>query len=531
MHDLSLTDYLHVLRRRLWILVLAVAITTLAAVLYSVRQPALYQTSADVLLRSQTLPSSLSGLTDPSASLYLYDPDRVMDTQIGLARLPLMANRVLAAAPQPELSAGGFLASSDAFAVPNTDFLRFQVQATDPAVATRLANEYARQYALYRTELDTEAVERSLRTLRSRIAALREAGGRVSNENAQELQQKADQLETLVALQQANAVVVRKAEGAGQIEPKPVRNGLLGLGLGLILGLGLALLREALDTRVRSTEEVASILNHVPLLARLPGPHRRLRRTDELAMMRDPNSASAEAFRMLRTNLEFASLGRQTRVIMLTSALEDEGKSTTAGNLAVALARAGKHVALVDLDLRRPTLDRYFDLQGAAGLTDVVLGRLSLDEALVPVQIGGDSLAPGENANGNRRVVAAGALAMLPAGELPPNPGDFVGSEYVRHIVGELRERADFVIVDAPPLLQVGDAMTVAGFVDGIVIVVNTDTVRRPALIELSTVLERSPTEVLGFVVRGAGAELGSYSYGYGHRHRAHARPEAELIR
>src|SRR5215217_2069316 len=209
--DLSLTDYLHVLRRRMWIIVVTVTIVTLGAVLYSVRQPAVYQTSADVLLRAQTLPSSLSGLTDPNASPYYYDPQRVLTTQIGLARLPLVANRVLAASPQRGVTPGGLLGSSSVSAIPSTDFLRFQVSASDPAVATTLANEYAKQYTIYRTQLDTEAVQNSLRKLRSRIAQLRLTGDRVSIDNAKELQQKADQLETLVALQQANAVVVRRA--------------------------------------------------------------------------------------------------------------------------------------------------------------------------------------------------------------------------------------------------------------------------------------------------------------------------------
>src|SRR3954469_22650322 len=165
--DLSLSEYLHALRRRMWIIVLTVAIVTLVAVLYSVRQPAVYETSADVLLRSQTLPSSLSGLTDPSASLYYYDPQRVLTTQIGLARLPVMAKRVLAASPQPGTSAPAFLGSSSVSPGPDAGVRRFSVSASDPAVATRLANEYARQYTLYRTQLDTESVQNSLRTLKA----------------------------------------------------------------------------------------------------------------------------------------------------------------------------------------------------------------------------------------------------------------------------------------------------------------------------------------------------------------------------
>ncbi len=273
----------------------------------------MYQSSADVLLRSQTLPASLSGLSDPNASPYYVDPERATTTQTQLARLPVLADRVVAAAPQAGMSGGQLLGSSSVSSVPNTDFLRFAVSASRPAAATTLANEYARQYTLYRKQLDTQAYTGSLRTLRSRIFQLRAVGDRTSRENARELQQKADQLQTLVALQQANAVVVRQALGAAQIEPRPRRNGVLGLALGLVLGLGLALLREALDTRLRSAEEIGTLLHDAPLLARLPDPGRQLRRSNRLTMLADPTSVSAEAFRMLRTNLEFTSLGRQAR--------------------------------------------------------------------------------------------------------------------------------------------------------------------------------------------------------------------------
>jgi Mrp family chromosome partitioning ATPase/capsular polysaccharide biosynthesis protein len=537
MADLSLTDYFHIVRRRMWIIGMTAAITTLVAVLYSTRQPAVYATSADVLLRSQTLPSSISGLSDPNAPTYYVDPDRTMTTQIGLARLPLMAERVLAASPQRSMSTGQFLGSSSVSAVPNTDFLRFGVSTSDPAVAKELANEYARQYTLYRKQLDTQSVENSLRTLASRIRQLRAAGDRASLENATQLQEKADQLRTLVALQQANALVVRKAQGAAQVEPRPRRNGVLGLALGLVLGLGLALLREATDTRLRSTEGVSGVLNDLPLLARIPDPGRQLRRANRLAMLAEPNGVSAESFRMLRTNLEFASLGKQAQVIIVTSALDGEGKSTTSANLAVALARAGKDVVLADLDLRQPGLYRFFDVGPASpGLTDVVLGHVTLTEALLPVPLVNAAretqTEPVETTNGSRPNIAEGVLELLVAGTRPPNPGEFVGSDGVRRVVGELRERADLIIVDTPPVLHVGDPMIMAGFVDAILIVVNREGARRPVLAELMRVVSRSPAQPLGFVVCGGGGTPGAYHYsGYGYTHRTERRAEAELFR
>jgi Mrp family chromosome partitioning ATPase len=254
-------------------------------------------------------------------------------------------------------------------------------------------------------------------------------------------------------------------------------------------------------------------------------------------MLADPNGVSAESFRMLRTNLEFASLGRQPRVIMITSALDGEGKSTTSANLAIALARAGKHVVLADLDLRQAMLHRFFDVsQDSPGLTDVVLGHVTLTEALRPVPLTNNARKASEDVvettNGRGPTLAQGALELLVAGLLPPNPGEFVGSDAVRRLVGELRERADLVVVDTPPVLHVGDPMIIAGFVDATLIVVNRAGARRPVLAELMRVVSRSPAEPLGFVVCGEGAAAGAYHYsGYGYTRRAEPRAEAELLR
>jgi Mrp family chromosome partitioning ATPase len=325
--------------------------------------------------------------------------------------------------------------------------------------------------------------------------------------------------------------VVRTASSAVQVQPRPLRNGILGLALGLVLGLGLAFLWEALDTRVRSAEEIASKLG-LPLLARLPAPPRQLRKDEQLVMLADARGVQAESFRMLRTNLEFVRLGHDIRTIMVTSAVEQEGKSTTVANLAVALARAGQRVALVDLDLRRPFIDHFFDLRYRPGLTQVALGQTTLEDALIPIAIT-EPTDPGprdENGNGNatERPAASlptGGLRVLVSGPLPPNAGEFVGSEALAHILGDLRGRFDSILIDAPPLLQVGDPLALSAHVDALFVVTRMSVVRRPMLNEVRRQLDTAPSLKLGFVLTGAEGEDG-YGYGGGYYYGSYRQQE-----
>jgi succinoglycan biosynthesis transport protein ExoP len=278
----------------------------------------------------------------------------------------------------------------------------------------------------------------------------------------------------------------------------------MGLGLGIVIGLVLVSLAEALDTRIRHSDEVSERLG-LPLLTRIPIPPRSLRRAGSLGMLDDEGGQQTEAYRTLRINLDFANLQMKARTIMVTSATEQEGKSTTAGNLAVALARAGRRVVLVDLDLRKPFLDHFFDLTGKPGLTDVALGNVTLDQAMWSIPIPGSDGGP-----------QAGSLHVLPSGPMPPNPADLIESSVVSEILLDLAERADVVLLDSAPLLPVSDGVVLSNKVDAMLIVVRASTVRRPMLAELQRVLTACPAPKLGFVLTGA-EEGEGYGYGYGY--------------
>ena len=228
-----------------------------------------------------------------------------------------------------------------------------------------------------------------------------------------------------------------------------------------------------------------------------------------------------------RTSTSLRVTGGDVRTILITSAVEREGKSTTAANLAIAEARSGRTVALVDLDLRRPYLDRFFRLIGVPGIADVVLGSVALDQALHRIDLGLGSYAtsaPSETGGNGRRapVTETGLLDVLVSGPLPPDPGEFVASEQVHSILADLRRAYDTVLIDSPPVLRVGDALTLSSDVDGLIVVARLKTVRRQMLSEMRRLLEAAPARKLGYVVTGPipgeRATYGdAYSYGYGY--------------
>ncbi|WP_413785796.1 polysaccharide biosynthesis tyrosine autokinase [Intrasporangium zincisolvens] len=289
------------------------------------------------------------------------------------------------------------------------------------------------------------------------------------------------------------------------VSPKPTRNLALGLVMGLLLGFGLALLRDVLDKSVKNQRDLEIVTDRT-LLGAIAFD------TDAsahpLIVQVDPRSQRAEAFRSLRTNLQFIDVANPPKSIVVTSSLPGEGKSTTTANLALSLAETGLSVVVIEGDLRRPRLLDYLGFEGSVGLTDVLVGRVEVDDVLQPFGRTG--------------------LRLLGAGPIPPNPSELLGSANMERLVEDLCNRFDYVLIDAPPLLPVTDAAVLSTIVDGAIVVVGAGVAQREHVRRALASLEAVNGSVLGVIlnrvrVKDLGSGYGTYEYDY--------RPESERQR
>ncbi|MGH2898671.1 MAG: Wzz/FepE/Etk N-terminal domain-containing protein, partial [Solirubrobacteraceae bacterium] len=379
-----LRPLLRVLRVRRWLIALvAVAVTGAASALSLTAKPR-YEASSQVLISRTNLANVLTGTPDPTAQEF--DFNRIIQTQANLARVPRVARRTLDVSGVRARTPEQFLAQSQVVTDPNTDILTMLVRDGDRALATRLASNYAREFVGYKRDAATNRLLRLQNDLQAELATLAPASALAAQDRVQ-----LRRIRNLVSLGDSSISVVQTAREAVQIQPKPARGALLGALLGLAIGVGLAFFVDLLDTRLRRSEEIHEQLG-LPLLARLSAPPKALRKHDRIVALAQPESPDAEGFRVLRTNLAFADIDGRARSILVTSAVQSEGKSTTAANLAVTLGRAGRHVILVDLDFRRPYLGRFFELPATPGASDVILGDATLDDALTAIDLGAGAI-------------------------------------------------------------------------------------------------------------------------------------------
>ena len=443
-------DYIRIIRKG-WILIVLCSLLGVAgAAAYSIATTPRYQSTTALFVSVRTSSDSTTGELVQGST---FAQQKVKSYAI-VARSPRVLDPVIAEL-NLDVTAAQLATQISTSSPLDTTVIEITVSDTDPVMATNLANAVA-----------TNFVDVIVNQLEA------PSGGQPS----------------LVTIEPIRPAVVPDAPYL----PNTRLNLIMGLLAGLAIGIGAAVLRHVMDTRVHGPQDVQAV-SQAPILGGIgfdPDAQKR-----PLIVHADPRSARAESFRALRTNLQFVNLEAGPRVFVVTSSVPGEGKTTTTANLAIALAETGARVAVVDGDLRRPAIAEYMGLEGAVGLTDVLIGRAELADVLQKW---------GRN-----------DLYVLPAGRIPPNPSELLGSSAMAGMVAELGKNFNFVLIDAPPLLPVTDAAVLSKFTSGAIIIVAAGRTKRTELAAALRSFEHIESKVLGAVLTMLPTK-GPDSYGYG---------------
>jgi capsular exopolysaccharide synthesis family protein len=540
--ELGLVDFARIIwRHKLLILALGILAAAATFALDSGRTK-VYEAKAQVLL-TPTLSQAVSS-TNGGTSAELSATDVATDAKVISSPANQRAAANLLKIPSvPSASVGE---------VGTTNVVNIAVQSPNPAFAIEAANAYARAYITGQQHQAVTSLEAAATQLSSKIATLQ---SQISSIQAQIATLSAPTPTTssqsgsasaatvppssnpaIAALQsQQNSLVEQQttlreqatqlsytaqlAGGGGQIiglatppaalvSPHRVRDTALAGGIGLVLGLGVAFLWEFLDDRIRGEEDLDSATGSVPALGFIPTvPEWVSRRNSKRGaphVITDSASATspaAEAYRSLRTSIQFIRLDKDVRSIVVTSPYSNEGKTTTVANLAASMAQAGNRVVVLSCDLRKPELHAAFELSNEVGFTSVILGEATPMKAL-------------------QQVAGYDNLWVMPAGPIPPNPSELLASRRSERLLHLLTDQFDMVLIDTPPVLPVTDAAVLAAYADGTLMVIAAGTTTKKQARRAVEILERVDAAPLGVIVNRIPHRGGNFYYGYGYGYR-----------
>ena len=453
---MDLRDYLRVLRKG-WALILAFVVVGIAlGVGLTLSTTKVYEASAQVFVAS-----SAAGSASDLAQGNTFTQARVQ-SYVSIANSPAVTGGVIKKL-NLSLTEQQLAGSISADAPLNKVLINLHVTNRVPAEAARIANAVASQF--------NTVVEQTEQA---------DAAGR-----------------SVVKSTTIHPAIVP----AAPVTPNKVLNIGLGLVVGLLIGIGVAVLREVLDNTVKNAEDFEEL--GVAVLGRVPFDKRTTR--SPIAFRGDPHNARSEAYRQLRTNLQFVDVDNPPRIIAVTSAVPGEGKSTSAVNLASALAEAGARVCLIEADLRRPSLAKMLGLVGDVGFTTVVIGKAPVETVL-------------QNAGRN--------LAVLTSGPIPPNPSELLISRHARQVIADIADKVDFTIIDTPPLLPVTDGAQVATIADATLLVHRAGKTTRDQAARSIEVLDKVGRHPVGVILNMITRSASKYDYEYGYYYTAY-RPQS----
>lgn len=447
--ELELRDYLRILRKRRWALIGVLVGVLVLAGAFTARQTPVYEAESKLFVGQRQIAATEVAQGQSITQLSF----QLLKSYAAILRTRPIAE---SAVEREGLSVSPVELAEQLRADPilDTQIIRLRYRSTDPRTAQRTVNAVAQVFVEEVERIETPGLEGT------------DAAVRVST------------VEPALTPEEP-------------VSPQPVRNMALALVLGLMGGVGLAFVVEYLDTTVKDREDAERSVG-APVLATVP---RIDTHGQELYLERDPQSVAAEAFRKLRTAIQFLGVDHAVKVLLVSSPFAREGKTTTALNLANAYAQAGLRTLIVEADLRRPTLHKVFPTDGQRGLTTALIGRIPLDNAVMATDVRN--------------------LSFIPAGALPPNPAELLGSQHMAEILDELRSRFDIVVVDAPPLLPVADASAMAPRADGVILVARAGSTSRDRLQEAAGLVGTVGGRLLGISLNYQKVEGKQYGYQY----------------
>jgi non-specific protein-tyrosine kinase len=511
---MELRQYIAIALRWWWLMVLSTVLAAGAGYFVSSRQTPVYQATA-ILIVGQSIQSTELTTSD------IWTSERLARTYADMARLQPVLQGVIEAISLDD-TWEGLRSRVKVDLGRDTQMLNITVEASSPEEAQVTADEVARQLiqlspsALQdqqRSESQRFAVER-LESLRAKIEAGEarldelEKGMEepLTVQQAQDTQDEINTLESLVAGWENNytqllaliqsekspnylAVVQPAQASKNPIRPNVKQDTLLAAVVGLMLSLGVIFLIEYLDDTLKSAADLSQFLGLTTLgaVGRIQG-----KAYEKLVAQRDPYSPESEAYRMIRSNIQFASVDRPLKAIMITSPTSSEGKSLTVANLGVVMAQAGLKTIIVDTDLRRPAQHQIFHVPNVEGLTKLLR-------------------SPGIEVNGQLEDTEIENLRVLTSGDIPPNPSELLGSQRMGQLLDRLTELADVVILDSPPVLAVADATILSKRVDGLLLVTEAGQTRRDAARQAVLNLQQAGANLLGGVLNRVSHKGGGY--------------------
>ena len=508
-------DYLRVIRARAWVIALAVIVVLGVTLILAYGSTPQYSASSQLVFQPNSLDKTLFGTQVYPDS----NQPRDVETGAKLVKVEQVAEAVKQQLTLP-YSTAQLLATVDVTTSSADNLLQISAVGSDPVMAAEVANAFAKQFVLFRQNTDKATLAAARSLVKQQLDGL--SAQEATSAYAQTLRDKYASLQLLEAIQNGGFTVVQEAvPAAAPFSPKPVRNGLLALGVGIILGLCLAFLLEYVDKRISDVKTLERIAG-VPALAMVPNvgtwwrgfPGKRdMRKVIGFAS----NPVLLESFRMLRSSMKYFDVdntGKRIKTILITSGESGEGKTVTAINLALGLTIAGNRVVLIEADLRHPKVSTYLGLNGQTGLSTILTENAPFVDVLQPVNV--PAFVPEDirvRVGAARGGLPAAALFCLASGPLPPNPAEVLGSARMEALLNELDsdEMVDYVVIDSAPVLSVADALVIAPKVDAVLVVARINRVTKDEILQVNEQLGRSGARVIGLVVGGVKIKSSPY--------------------